>query len=160
MNNRPQVGAAWRQPGFTLIELMLAVAVAALLATIAVPQYANYRYRAQVKVAMQDIYALQNNIERYYTNNNQYPATLADLGIDPATCLDPWGFPYQYLNHAGVSGKGGFRKDRNLNPLNSDYDLYSIGADGVSKMPITQKESLDDVIRASNGAYVGLASDF
>jgi general secretion pathway protein G len=160
MNTYLQEGAGRRHSGFTLVELMLAVAVAAILAAIAMPQFSNYKYRAQVKVAMQDIYALQNNIERYYTNNNQYPATLADLGINPATSLDPWGFPYQYLNHAGVNGKGSFRKDRNLNPLNSDYDLYSVGVDGVSKMPITQKESLDDVIRASNGAYVGLASDF
>ena len=59
-----------------------------------------------------------------------------------------------------ANGKGGARKDHALNPLNTDYDLYSSGADGQSKPQITQKLSLDDVIRASNGAYVGLASDF
>ena len=49
---------------------------------------------------------------------------------------------------------------RFLVPLNSDYDLYSMGKDGVSSPPITAKPSQDDVIRASNGSYVGLASNF
>jgi general secretion pathway protein G len=146
--------------GFTLVELLMAVAAVAILAAIAIPQYSQYQYNAQVAVAVRDLGALEFDIDRYYTLNNQYPAALADLGMNPAAFVDPWGFPYQYLNHAGVNGKGSFRKDRNLNPLNSDYDLYSLGRDGVTKMQITQKEALDDVIRAGNGGYLGLASAF
>jgi len=146
--------------GFTLVELLMAVAVVAILSAIAIPQYGKYKYNAQVAVAVQDVGVLQLQIDRYYTLHNQYPNALSDLGIDPAGAVDPWGFPYQYLNHAGVNGKGSFLKDRNLNPLNSDYDLYSLGQDGVTKLQITQKESLDDVIRAGNGGYIGLASNF
>ena len=59
-----------------------------------------------------------------------------------------------------MSGAGHIRRDRSLNPLNPDYDLYSLGKDGDSKMPITAAESQDDVIRALGGAYIGLASGF
>ena len=44
--------------------------------------------------------------------------------------------------------------------MNSDYDLYSVGKDGASSPPIMAKPSQDDVIRASNGSYVGLAANF
>ena len=50
--------------------------------------------------------------------------------------------------------------DKFLVPLNSDYDLYSIGADGESKKTLSAPASYDDVIRALDGAYVGLASEF
>ena len=47
--------------------------------------------------------------------------------------LDPWGNLYQYLNLSDPTIKdikGKARKDRNLVPINSDYDLYSTGKDG------------------------------
>jgi general secretion pathway protein G len=147
-----------RARGFTLIELVLAVAVTAILVAATIPMYANYKYNAQVSQATVDVGVLQYKIDSYYTVNNQYPAALTDLGIAPP--VDPWGFPYRYLNHALVNGKGSIRRDKSLNPLNTDYDLYSVGADGQSKPQITQAESLDDVIRAGNGGYVGLASQF
>ncbi|MFO0774683.1 MAG: pilin [Nitrospiraceae bacterium] len=52
------------------------------------------------------------------------------------------------------------RKDRFLHPINSDYDLYSMGKDGESVEPLTAKKSHDDVIRANDGAFVGLAAQF
>ena len=52
------------------------------------------------------------------------------------------------------------RKDRFLVPINSDYDLFSMGKDGESVAPLTAKASRDDVVRASDGAFIGLASNF
>jgi general secretion pathway protein G len=62
----------------------------------------------------------------------------------------------------GGGGGGGAkpRKDRFLVPINSDYDLYSMGPDGESVEPLTAAKSHDDIIRASNGAYVGVAENF
>ena len=45
-------------------------------------------------------------------------------------------------------------------PLNTDYDLYSMGRDGKSKTPLTASESHDDIVRALDGEFVGLASEF
>ena len=59
-----------------------------------------------------------------------------------------------------MKGNGQARKDRFLVPLNSDYDLYSMGPDGKSSSPITAKPSQDDIIRAADGSYVGPAIDF
>jgi len=61
---------------------------------------------------------------------------------------------------AGPGWKGKARKDKFLVPLNSTYDLYSKGKDGQSKLPLTAKASKDDIIRASDGAFIGLASEF
>ena len=52
------------------------------------------------------------------------------------------------------------RKDGNLVPINTNYDLCSFGKDGKSKAPLRAKDSHDDVIYANDGAFIGLASDF
>jgi general secretion pathway protein G len=44
-------------------------------------------------------------------------------------------------------------------PLNTDFDLYSMGKDGKTKPKTTDKDSFDDIIRANNGTFVGLASE-
>ena len=68
---------------------------------------------------------------------------------------------YQYLNiRSAGPGLGAVRKDGNLNPLNTDFDLYSTGKDGRSKSPLTAKHSRDDIVRANNGAFFGLAEDY
>ena len=75
--------------------------------------------------------------------------------------LDPWDQPYEYLNiRTAGKGKGGLRKDGKLNPLNTDYDLYSIGADGKTAGALSAKSSRDDIVRANNGAYLGLGEDY
>jgi general secretion pathway protein G len=61
---------------------------------------------------------------------------------------------------ADLKGKGDLRKDRFLVPLNSDYDLYSMVKDGASKGPLTAAESRDDILRANNGAFIGVAVDY
>jgi general secretion pathway protein G len=55
---------------------------------------------------------------------------------------------------------GEARKDYFLVPLNSEYDLYSVGKDGESRPPLSVPVSADDVIRANDGAYVGLAANY
>ena len=45
-------------------------------------------------------------------------------------------------------------------PLNTDFDLYSMGQDGASKGPLSAKASRDDVLRAGDGTFVGPAADF
>ena len=146
--------------GFTIIELLVAVAVFAALAAIAVPSYQDYRYKALVAQAKSDIKDLDVLITRYYADNMQFPDSLADIG--KAGMLDPWKNPYQYLRLSPLDPPktGKVRKDKNLVPINADYDLYSKGQDGASVAPLTAKASRDDIVRGSNGRFVGLASDY
>ena len=52
------------------------------------------------------------------------------------------------------------RKDKNLVPVNSQYDLYSPGPDGESVPPFTAQKSRDDIVLANDGGYIGLAADY
>jgi general secretion pathway protein G len=155
MTTCPNAGR--RERGFTLVELMMLVAVIGVLVGIAMPLYQSYRDRVRVRMAGQEIAAMAGVIQRFELERRNLPATLDEIGF--AGKLDPWGRPYVYYN-VDANGKGGARKDKKLNPLNTDFDLYSVGADGVTKKQISQKDSVDDVIRASNGRFVGLAADF
>ncbi len=147
-----------RSAGMTVIELLLVVAMIGVLAALALPKYQSYQERIKQTHAIQDITVLQALIRDYQLNNGSYPASLAEVGN--SGLLDPWGQPYAYQELMSVHGKGLARKDRKLNPLNSDFDLYSRGKDGDSKTQLTNKVSLDDVVRANDGAFVGLAADY
>jgi general secretion pathway protein G len=144
--------------GFTLLELALIIAIVAVFAAIAIPYYQGYKDRVNVAAAVNDIAAISMLISAYENDNRAYPNDLSEVGA--GTKLDPWGNPYQYFNIATAKGKGMLRKDKSLNPINSDYDLYSMGKDGKTSTALTAKNSHDDVIRARDGKFLGLASDF
>jgi general secretion pathway protein G len=52
------------------------------------------------------------------------------------------------------------RRDKNLVPINTDFDLYSVGKDGVTVSPLTAAQSRDDVVRANDGTFIGLGEDY
>lgn len=58
------------------------------------------------------------------------------------------------------TGLGKLRKDKNLVPINSDFDLYSKGPDGQSASPLTASISQDDIVRGRNGTFFGKASEY
>lgn len=229
--------------GFTLIELMIAVAIVGILSSLAAPNYLDFIERARVARSVAELHMLAGVIKAYAMTSEQYPDTLAQAGQNPL--LDPWGNPYQYYriecgtnimvghfnpptpptggsdgwnvpvaghlplhrslasfamdrgNPQGLlrlvnaapaapaaaapapdpapaaaapvvpgapgppcGGVGGARKDRFLVPINSDFDLYSMGKDSQSFAPLTARQSHDDVIRASDGGFYGLAKNF
>ena len=142
--------------GFTLLELMMVIGLIGVLLGIALPRYADYRDRMKVADAVRDIGVIAAKLSMYALDNKDFPDGLAQIGW---TQPDPWGNPYQYLSMAGAT-VGQKRKDRALHPLNSDFDLYSMGPDGRSVPPLTAQASQDDIIRANDGAFIGKASDY
>ncbi len=145
-------------PGFTIVEVIIALGIVAILAAIAVPVYIGQQNRSKTAAAMSDIAAIALKLNAYIGDHDIGPATLADVGCDKY--LDPWGHPYQYFNIKTATGKGKMRKDRFLVPINTYFDLYSMGPDGQSLAPLTAKVSKDDIIYAHDGEYIGPAEGF
>ena len=75
------------QPGYTLLELLFAVAIVAVLAVVAISAYTGSMDRARNRKAVADIAELELVIERYCSDHFALPDTL------PASRSDPWGNP-------------------------------------------------------------------
>jgi len=143
--------------GFTLVELVIAVAILGVLGALTVTQYLAYIDRVRVARAVIELKDISAQLDPIAFDGGALPNTLADIGLGGRT--DPWGRPYEYLRIQGAPGWR-VRKDQFLVPLNSDYDLYSRGKDGFSQPRITHSFSLDDVIRGNDGAFLGLAAKY
>ena len=158
--------------GFTIVELVISLAIIATLAAIAVPLLKDYIYKGKVDRAIIEIRMLAKEIIFFKTERGRYPGwppdrleTLQEIGRD--NFPDPWGTPYQYRNlESSVKEPGNkpkdCRKDRSTNPLNYDFDLYSAGPDRVlpSDKQLLVGSGEDDIVRAANGRYVGEGSKF
>jgi general secretion pathway protein G len=171
--HHPRAGA------FTLVEMVLVAALLAVLVAAAGTQYAKFIEKARVSSAIAEMQAMSRALDATQLDGGELPDSLQ--GVDAAGTLDPWGRAYEYLKIAGTLPPGQARnepealphvsalegggdpkprKDRFLVPINKDYDLYSRGADGETHLQLDHKDSRDDVVRAANGAYFGLAADF
>lgn len=67
--------------GFSLIELMIVVAIIAILAAIALPSFGRYAYRARRADSQELLLRIANAQERFYTTNNHY-GSLGELGYN------------------------------------------------------------------------------
>ncbi len=160
--------------GFSLIELLIVIAIVSIIVAIAIPSYAEHRRRVLNAQCIADITEISQRLEKFKAFTYAYPEYLSEMGEMP---LDPWGNEYQYLNLLNVIKQSGkvkvdsdgnkikgkkpkARKKKNLKPLNSDYDLFCTGEDGEYKPNVSADVSRDDIIRADDGAYIGPAGDY
>jgi general secretion pathway protein G len=146
--------------GFSLIELLVVMGIILIIIALAVPNLMAALDQARVSRAAGELHAIEVNITIYQaTNNGNLPTDLSQ--IEATSLIDPWGNPYQYFNHVSGTGNGGIlRQDLFLVPLNEDYDLYSMGKDGLTAASIGASVSLDDIIRGGSGAFTGPALQF
>lgn len=173
-------GARHKSSGFTLIELMIVIAIIGIVGGIGIPTYMTYLEKAKIVTAVAEIKNISSIIAAYRTEDYELPTDLS--AVDYQNLLDPWGNPYQYFNIEAVSGGGAAgqgqgqgqgqeqgqggggigqaRVDSNNYQLNFDFDLYSMGKDGVTNQQLDHWKSEDDVIRGDNGSFFGPADRY
>ena len=147
-----------RARGFTLVELVIVLAIAAIIVAITVPALQQYIERSRRVQAILDLKEMSTKIRDIDKTTGALPNSLADAGF--AGRADPWGRPYEYFNLRTAVGNGQARKDKKLAPLNSDFDLYSIGPDGLTRASLGHAWSRDDIVRARDGGFIGTAEEF
>jgi len=143
--------------GFTLVELLVTIAIMLTLGAIAISAYSGFIGKTKTFTAINDIRTISREIDLYKEDNGAFPLTLDDIGR--GSTRDPWGNPYQYVNFA-TQPVGKWRRDRNMNPINTYFDLWSNGPDGVTQTQVSTPKGRDDIIRAWDGNYIGIAGDF
>ena len=141
---------------------MIVTVLIMTISGIALPLYAQAVDAARITRAIGDIRAMANEIMAFQILNGDVPDTLDEVGY--GAHRDPYGNPYQFLKFGSGPGRGGFmgeaRKDKFLVPINSRYDLYSMGKDGESVAPLAAPQSRDDIVMANDGGFVGLAENY
>jgi general secretion pathway protein G len=128
---RAEAARAHREAGFTLVELLVVLAILGLLVAVATPQVLKYLGRAKVDTARIEMKSLSTALDLYMIDVGRYPTQQEGLAVLVSNVdnvpswhgpylksdklpLDPWGHPYQYR----IPGQHG------------DYDLYTLGPDG------------------------------
>ncbi len=119
------------QKGFTLIELMIVVAIIGILAAIAIPNYLNYQLKSKTAEAKTNLGGIKTALESYRAENDSYPTCAANptTGV-PAAVKGSW-----TPNLAGWSDIG-------FTPAGSVYYQYSV-ASGISTFTATATGNLD-----------------
>lgn len=137
---------------------MIVLTLVGVLAALASQGWTGWRNKVKQEKAQADLIAMALVIDNHLADHGTLPATLADIGR--GQLRDPWGRAYRYLPFTSKAAIGAARKNRSLVPINSDYDLYSIGPDGATAGPLTAKASQDDLIRANNGRFIGPVTQY
>jgi general secretion pathway protein G len=154
------------QHGFTFVELIVVMAILGVLTSLAIPSYNDLKDKARGARAITEIREIEKVINAYAIDKNgAYPTALTDLDQKAIGDMkDPWGTPYIYVNIANAGGLPPQpyppRLDDLGEKLNTDFDLYSMGADRDSRQSVTDILSHDDIVRSGDGGFVGIANEY
>lgn len=152
----PQRKPASVWAGYSLIQLLVVITLLGTLVTMAIPSYRIFVERARQSRAIGQVAEIDIAIHEYsVAHKAQLPVDLGEIGF--AAAVDPWGAAIEYVN---FSLGGAPRVDQYGEPVNTSYDLYSAGPDGVSARSLAANESQDDIVLAGDGAFVGAAAEF
>lgn len=116
--------------GFSLIEMLIVLAIMGLFFGIAIPGYLSYVESGRKTTARATLRQLQTDILRYYMDTNQYPETLQDLVKEPANeeARKKWGGPYLATKKVPMDPWGEKYVYRPTPDAENPYELYTRGS--------------------------------
>ncbi|MBQ4812303.1 prepilin-type N-terminal cleavage/methylation domain-containing protein [Pseudoalteromonas luteoviolacea] len=124
--------------GFTLIELMIVVAILGILATLAYPNYQGYLQRGARAEAMTILLDAANKQEQYFVDNREYASSLSDIGV-PTTSGNG------YFNITVILASGGYTLTATAanGPVKGDLVCTSLSLNNLGIKSITGTGSVD-----------------
>lgn len=102
------------QQGFTLIELMIVVAIIGILAAVAIPAYQDYTIRAQVSEGLSLASGAKTAVAEYYTNTGEVPKSNSDAGLATAASIKG-----KYVSQVEIDSDGKIKAQMNGDDANS-----------------------------------------
>lgn len=116
--------------GFTLIEIMIAIAILGILGALIGPNFMSYLAKAKVKATRLSMVGVQKAIDDYHIDTNQYPEKLRDLIKKPSGEVKNWDGPYLKKEEAPTDAWGEVFKYTRTSGGKKPYDLISYGVKG------------------------------
>ncbi|HFB1571325.1 TPA: pilin [Neisseria gonorrhoeae] len=143
------------QKGFTLIELMIVIAIVGILAAVALPAYQDYTARAQVSEAILLAEGQKSAVTEYYLNNGIWPENNGDAGVASSSSIKG-----KYVKEVKVA-KGVVTAQMASSNVNKEIkdkrlSLWARRQDGSVKwfcgQPVTRAAKDDDAVTDANDA--------
>ena len=140
-----------------MVEMLLVLITVGTVTSIATPRLSGMMGKARVAEAVGEIGAINADIVDYISQHESPPPSLDVVGW--AGYRDPWNQPYIYRNF-GDEVPDDARVDQFGVPVNTAFDLYSLGEDGSSSPSIMTMPSQDDVLLGDDGGFIGSATRY
>ena len=138
------------QKGFTLIELMIVVAIIGILAAIAIPNFLNYQLKSKTAEAKTNIGAIRTSQDSFKAENGAYHTCTASPAAGGTNTKTTW-------LAAGVAGTSSF-DDIGFEPSGSVYYQYEVAVDAVNGVDMVIGAIADLDGNGTAGEF-GLATD-
>ena len=144
--------------GFSFVELLIVMGIILVIGAMAVPALKDAIKSTRTARTVADIRTIGDAALGYSAEYGYAPNSLADIWYDKQ--MDAWGRPYKYLPITDDTDPSLQRKDQFDVAINKYFDLYSVGLDGETSIKLSDAQSLDDIVWAGDGVYMGVAANY
>lgn len=133
------------QQGFTLIELMIVVAIIGILAAVAIPAYQDYTVRAQVTEGLSLASAAKTAVSEYFATNGELPGSNASAGIATSESISG-----NHVDNVDINATGSIIVTFSANAIDGDNIILNPSVDGGRVSWSCKFGDLEDKYRPSS----------